>query len=115
LVERQGQGTLPARWACLRLLEGDASGRLAPLRQGASIAGILEELWREHAPGEYSDAAAQGLADRAAVLARKAVLGGGRGYSPRDRALDRLLTGRWTAFPLMGLLLLFLLWLTMVG
>ena len=33
----------------------------------------------------------------------------------RDRRLDRLLTGRWSAWPLLLLLLAFLFWLTIVG
>ncbi len=33
----------------------------------------------------------------------------------RDRNLDRVLTGRWTAFPIMMVLLGFLLWLTLAG
>ena len=55
------------------------------------------------------------MARRAGELAHRAVSGLDRGYSVQDKRLDRILTGRWTAFPVMGLLLVGLLWLTMVG
>jgi ferrous iron transport protein B len=102
---------VPARWLCLRLLEGEQP---VP-EQEKGIAAILEELWQERSPQEYSDAIAGALADHARDLARRTVTGLERGYSPRDRRLDRLFTGKWTAFPVMVLLLLGILWLTMVG
>lgn len=37
------------------------------------------------------------------------------GYAERDRKLDRILTGKWTGFPVMILLLAFLFWLTVTG
>ena len=52
---------------------------------------------------------------QAGDLARRVVTGLERGYSPRDRKLDRLFTGKRTAFPVMALLLFVVLWLTMVG
>ncbi len=40
---------------------------------------------------------------------------GESGYSPRDRRIDRILTGRVTAFPVMLLFLALVLWLTIAG
>ena len=110
LVQRWRED-VPARWLCLRLLEGEQP---VP-EQEKGIAGILEELWQDRSPQEFSDAIAGALADHARDLARRTVTGLERGYSPRDRRLDRLFTGKWTAFPVMALLLLGILWLTMVG
>ena len=102
---------VPARWLSLRLLEGEQP--VPEDEQG--ISGILKELWQEQSPQAFSDAIAGALADHARELARRTVTGLERGYSPRDRRLDRLFTGKWTAFPVMALLLLGILWLTMVG
>lgn len=102
---------VPARWLSLRLLEGEQP---VP-EEERGILEILEELWQEQSPQAFSDAIAGALADHARELARRTVTGLERGYSPRDRRLDRLFTGKWTAFPVMALLLLGILWLTMVG
>ena len=102
---------VPARWLSLRLLEGEQP---VP-EEERGILEILEELWQEQSPQAFSDAIAGALADHARELARRTVTGLERGYSPRDRGLDRLFTGKWTAFPVMALLLLGILWLTMVG
>ncbi len=45
----------------------------------------------------------------------KGVVSGQSGYSPRDRRIDRILTGRLTAFPIMLAFLALVLWLTIVG
>ena len=107
------------RWLSLRLLEGEGEALAQslgfPLRRDSQAAALLQEAWSETAAQDFSDAIAGALSQRAEELARQTVTGMGRGYSPRDRKLDRLFTGKWTAFPLMGLLLLFLLWLTIAG
>lgn len=110
LVQRW-RGDLPARWLCLRLLEGEESLPQPDQR----IDALLRDIWREHSPQAFSDAIVGALAKEARDLARRTVTGLERGYSPKDRRLDRIFTGKWTAFPVMGLLLLFILWLTMVG
>ena len=115
LVDRKKREGLPTRWTCLRLLEGETPPPAAYLLEDPSVAAVLQDLWSRHTSEEYGDAIAAGLAEKAADLARRTVCGMGRGYSPRDRALDQIFTGKWTAFPVMGLLLLLLLWLTMVG
>lgn len=107
------------RWLSLRLLEGEGEALAQslgfPLRGDSQAAALLQEAWSETTAQDFSDAIAGALSQRAEELARQTVTGMGRGYSPRDRKLDRLFTGKWTAFPLMGLLLLFLLWLTIAG
>ena len=106
-------------WLSLRLLEGEGEALAQslgfPFRSDFQAAALLQEAWSETTAQDFSDAIAGALSQRAEELARQTVTGMGRGYSPRDRKLDRLFTGKWTAFPLMGLLLLVLLWLTIAG
>lgn len=45
----------------------------------------------------------------------RGVIGNGCGYSPRDRKLDCILTGRVTAFPLMLCLVMLVFWITVTG
>ncbi len=110
LVQRW-RDDLPPRWLCLRLLEGEKD---LP-QPDQQIDALLRDIWRERPPQDFSDAIAGALAKEARDLARRTVTGLERGYSPKDRRLDQIFTGKWTAFPVMGLLLLFILWLTMVG
>ncbi len=51
----------------------------------------------------------------AEALCEGVLSGDGSGYSRRDRRLDRILTGRVCAFPIMLLFLALVLWLTVVG
>ncbi len=58
--------------------------------------------------------------DRAPYILRaeelcRGVVRGDSGYSARDRRLDRILTGRFLAFPVMLAFLALVLWLTVVG
>lgn len=61
----------------------------------------------EHTPEQLAM-----LAQRAAQACTENVKGKG---DVRDRTIDRILTGRWTAFPVMLALLALLFWLTLVG
>ena len=107
LLRRQGREN--PRWHALRLLE--AGEQPATPQERA----LVEDAWKSHSPQWFADALSAAQAQAAEDLARQVVAGLGKGYSPRDRKLDRLFTGRWTAFPVMALLLLAILWLTMVG
>jgi ferrous iron transport protein B len=64
----------------------------------------------------FHDALMESLYTEAARIADRAVRqeGGHRAFA-WERALDRLLTGRWTGFPLMFLLLAVVFWLTISG
>ena len=107
LLRRQGREN--PRWHALRLLE--AGEQPATPQERA----LVEDAWKSHSLQWFADALSAAQAQAAEDLARQVVAGLGKGYSPRDRKLDRLFTGRWTAFPVMALLLLAILWLTMVG
>ena len=98
-----------SRWRALRLLEG------AETTSSPQVAALLEDAWDRCPQESFGEAIATAQGNAAGDLARRVVTGLERGYSPRDRKLDRLFTGKWTAFPVMALLLFVILWLTMVG
>ncbi len=117
-----------SRWMGLRALEDSTA---------------LTELLKEHTEdrplsspeAETTMAEARGILQRAGIsgaalrdltvrtlvlegeqIARKCVIcRKDKGYSERDRKLDRFLTGRRSAFPIMILLLLLLFWLTLTA
>lgn len=97
------------RWSALRLLEG----WMDPPNFQVEV--LLQEEWKQRSPSVFGGAIAGAVSQRAEQLARQCAMGLDRGYSSLDRKLDRLFTGKYTAFPVMALLLLFLLWLTLAG
>lgn len=117
---------LPARFAALRLLEGEESwrdvlfsrmhlshGRRAELE--VALAALTEEFLREGRC--VRDDIAQALRHTAERICRETVSSREEGaalsaHSALDRRLDRVFTGRLLGFPIMFCLLLFLFWLT---
>ncbi len=133
---------LPAPdWVALRLLGGDPTitealrtGALAHLHQlsphttaGAQKSPPLEnpsapsildrvETLRWRVPADVQERIVEGIYAESARLTARAVHRPGTASRPPWQAvLDRLLTGRWTGFPLMALLFAFVLWLTIEG
>lgn len=123
-----------ARWVALRLLEGDqrmidavSSGELLdllgrPREDGDAAvevrAGLLREantLRLEMGEG-YHDALMEGIYEDAARIADRAVTRQGeQSRFSLDRTIDRLVTSKWTGFPIMFLLLAAVFWLTVEG
>lgn len=115
---------LEARWASVKLLEGDEGtlGLLAQyagndLRKGKEVENILREASAaDPSSGEsFGDRVAAAFVERAERLCQGVVIlpdGGGLG---RDRRIDKVLMGRWTAYPLMFVLLVLIFWITIVG
>lgn len=65
---------------------------------------------------EYHDALMEGIYEDAARIADRAVVRAGETKRlDFDRVLDRLVTSRWTGFPIMFLLLAVVFWLTVEG
>ncbi len=81
---------------------------LPPLEIGYWEAG--EELSEE----ELQDQRASALVKEAERIAKKVVCAP-KGYRERDRMIDRVVTHRWLAYPLMILLLAGVFWITIVG
>lgn len=61
------------------------------------------------------DAVAESMQSAGRALASQATLSKGDSYGKADRMADKILTGRWTAFPVMLIFLLGLFWLTVEG
>ncbi len=118
---------LRPRWMALRLLEGDrallqkADTYLGmSLRREKAVYTALEEarlILQEHrlAPEALKDISASASVARAEVIAREVTIKERAEYAGLDRKLDRLLTGKRTAYPLMLLLLALVLWLTITA
>ncbi len=120
-------GRLPARWLALRMLEGEealldrteqACG--VSLRQDAEVQAAWTHAMQElqsggMSPQTVSDAAAATLLQHAERVCRGLVQIPERSYQRTDGRIDRLLTGRHTAYPCMLLLLAAVFWLTIVG
>ena len=119
-------GRLDSRWLALRLLEGDGDvageaeaflGR--PIREDPAVAEALAKAWEDLAAAGvtaegFRDEVTSTLLLTARVIAGRCVTEKGRSDGG-DRRLDRILTGRLTAFPVMLALLALVFYLTMVG
>lgn len=113
-VEAWAEGRLPARWLSMRLLDPDES-LMRELEQYMEkkpprldeMRGMESETWK--------DAVVSGVILEAERICDGVVSRNHAGYSERDRRIDRLLTGKYTAYPLMLLMLAGIFWLTIVG
>ncbi len=125
LRETDCQG-LPPRFLALRLLEGDPSFMAALqmhwgadalndavlkaaeiAREALASAGIDGEKLRDLTVSAIARTAGEKISD---IITYKRTQG-----EERDRKIDRVLTGRWTAYPFMLLLLAGVFFLTIIG
>ncbi len=126
-VEAALCGRLNSRWVSLRLLDGEA-GILKTLENylgfnilsragvAASLAAAKKDLEKESGGGDSPrDRIVTGIVELCEKIAGEAVVCEGRGYSERDRKIDRILTSRATGIPIMILLLCGVFWLTVEG
>ena len=121
LVQRHVNDPRRARWAALRLLEGDGA-LLAALGWTGEDPALQSALDQARAGLEQAGVDREGLADAVAAaqiraaeaLAAAAVTRTGD-TDRRQRRLDRLLTRRSTGIPIMLLLLAGVFWLTLQG
>ena len=118
---------LSPRWVSLKLLEQDDSlnktlsdylgfqpMEIAAIRQAVEAAG--RRLEQEGVtPERLKDQVVSCIVLRAEEACVDAVFFEKCDYNGRDRKLDRLLTGKWTGFPIMLLLLAVIFWLTISG
>ena len=118
---------LPARWLCLRLLDGDETLRrsiaerlgldpeqdpelkeaLETVRRGLGEQGMTPELFR--------DCVASGIMERAEQIYRRCVTLPPENAHARDRRLDKILASKATGIPVMILLLGLIFWITIAG
>jgi ferrous iron transport protein B len=108
------QPELPnARWVALRLLSGDAQVARA-VHSPEIEAAVMATRWR--LTPDFEDRLSAAIyADAERIVRASQVTGLRRVRVDFDKHLDRLLTSRWTGFPLMILLLALVFWLTIAG
>ncbi len=112
-----------SRWLSLRLIDGSNSLKtkirafLEDLDQNIfNRISVLEEiLSKDQIITNNTDLAANTIVKKAEEIARNTVKYKKIGYSKTDRVLDRIFTGKLTAFPIMILLLSFIFWLTITA
>jgi len=127
LLETVLDKKLNARWAALRLLEGDESliesignylgydllaienigNSFQKARETLIGAGIDQDLFR--------DIIVSGIVRKAEEISRGVVTIEDPGYNMRDRRIDRILTSRFTGIPIMIAMLGIILWITITG
>lgn len=124
LLQKYDTGTVSPFWIAMRLIEGDAElcreiysnlglgegsceleERVRDVRQKLYMQGICDE--------EIKDLVVSGIISSAESIAEAVVEVGCADPDRKTRRLDRLLTGRITAFPIMILLLGLVLWITL--
>jgi len=127
VLERALGGLVPARWAALKLLEGDESLLFSLCRCcGRNVlaeAGVLTALKRARAALAVSgyDAAALTQENVTATVHLCETLAGettqfaDERYAERDRRIDRVLTSKVTGIPILLAFLFFVFWLTIEG
>lgn len=123
-LERHDIGALEGRWLSLKLLERDGSltekiGAYLgeELLRDASLCEALREAWRHLEENGIDGETLEDLIVSASVTQAEAICKGVIShrytrYGSADRKLDRILTGRISAYPFMLLLLALVFWLT---
>ena len=126
-IERAGAGRIPARFTAIKLLCGDTalvekleSHFGTALTEDAGVNAALQKIRQRFdeqgiTKQRVNDLVAEGLASNAAELCRKTRLAEGHSYAAADRAADRIITGRLTAFPILLALLALVFWITVAG
>lgn len=126
-ASRLSCGKINSRWLALKLLDGDNSlineicGCLGDnfLKNPALFAALnqaREALQKTGiTPEKLKDSTVSAIVAAAEDICRGAVTYEKKKYAERDRRIDRLLTGRTTAYPVMLLLLCLIFWLTITG
>jgi len=86
---------------------------LSALMDAAAQAANAPKCTDMHIDGKYNSAAA--TAQTAKEICKDAVWIEDKDYTRRGSKIDNILTGKWTAFPIMVLALLGIFWLTITG
>ncbi len=124
VLEMRNTGELDARFVAVRLLDPDPTMASALeealgetlLTDPALLAALNEAHALLHAygvdAGGLHDTVGAAASESAATLAHGTVTRKRAPYSGADRRIDRILTGKWTAYPVMLLLLALIFYLT---
>ncbi|MBO5670971.1 MAG: ferrous iron transporter B, partial [Clostridia bacterium] len=100
-----------SRYQILRLLDGTSADDRENLAE--PVKRQLADFHAVHTPADTADLLVTSTVTTASEISRTVVTADGS--RQRDGRIDRILTGRITAFPAMLLLVLFLFWITIVG
>lgn len=115
------------RWLALMMLQDnfefpgyikENAGR--NLLADAAIAGPIQRVKEEFADRgitdqQLKDDIVSSIVETAAAICKDTVTMENKDYMSKDSGIDRILTGKWTAFPIMILGLLGVFWLTITG
>lgn len=127
VVKKLCGGACNSRWISLKLLERDEKllteiehDRNISLQDNIDIIHVLDkadEFLQSFDVGkeQWQDLIVSGLIRMAEQISLETVIYKKENYLSTDRKLDRILTGKLTAYPVMLLLLVFVLWLTIWG
>ena len=127
VLEKIGEGSLDSRWLALRLLDCDVSleqelvaSQGKWVLESEELQTALDVAWTELEdegidPDKLKDMVVTGIVNTAEDMCRGVVVSKSGGYSQMDRKIDRVLTGRVTAYPVMLALLAVVFWLTITG
>ncbi len=126
-VEKLSCGKLDSRWLSLKLLDRDPSllkeiGAYfgADFLKSPALFAAMEKAEKILADSGITQSALKDITVSALIsaaenIAAQTVEYKKEKYCARDRKLDKILTGKFTAFPVMAVLLALVFWLTMVG
>lgn len=115
-----------ARFIALRLLEGsselikEADGKFGVPILTEEVASVCESVKKTLSESGLDESALKDIFATAAVraaedIASETVVIENAKYNDRDRRIDRVMTGRHLGYPIMLLLLAFVLWITIFG
>ncbi len=76
---------------------------------------LMDQSSSNHYSAEQTETSISSLVLTAEKISKKTVSFLLKNFDEKNRQIDRLLTGKWTAFPLMLLLFTFIFWLTITG
>lgn len=126
-IKNENFSDINKRWLALRLLE-EKYDFIDTLENNINILknekyllisalDKAENFIKEYAPKDFfiEDKIPEGLIKTAEKICNGVVSENTPSYSIKDNKIDNILTGKYTAFPIMFLLLIFILWITIKG
>jgi len=113
-------GNMDSRWLSLMLLHGDQDIPGSSLLTNESIKQTLDGAKKEFTSRgmterHIKDDIVTSIIYTAEEICKDTVIFENKDYKDKDSKIDRILTGKWTAFPIMILALMGVFWLTITG
>ncbi len=124
-TENEAKCRLNPRWLSLRLLDGDENllARLSEysnsdiIKATSDVTDKIKNDFENKGVGktELSDLIATSVVYTAECISDECVSACEAAYDERDKKIDRFVTGKWAAYPIMLLMLAAIFWLTVTG